>query len=260
MRIGKEVLLEPETKKTHYSYKVYENTRVAETFDQDRFGHETGEYFRQFQQRVIDGFLPDIRGWRILDVGGGTGRTALPLSERKAKVILADASLPMLDVAREKSWLQGIPLDLIRSDAHVLPFQDRTFDAVVSFRMLMHVVDWTRAVGEICRVSRRWVMIDFPPRCGFAGLAPFIHPIRRKLDPTYQPYRVFSMKEIGQALEKEGFYPVNVRKHLVLPFGLHRLIGSVRMTEFIETGFRRMGLTDVLGAPVTLLARRKDPA
>jgi ubiquinone/menaquinone biosynthesis C-methylase UbiE len=41
-----------------------------------------------------------------------------------------------------------------QGDATQLPFDDETFDFVVSFLMLHHVVDWEKAIAEVARVLR----------------------------------------------------------------------------------------------------------
>ena len=39
-------------------------------------------------------------------------------------------------------------------DAHALDFPDRSFDVVVSLRVLMHTPNWRRCLAELCRVGR----------------------------------------------------------------------------------------------------------
>ena len=85
----------------------------------------------------------------ILDVGTGTGRFAKPLSDRGLPIVGVDISTSMMAKAREK----GLE-DLVRGDAHHLPFLDRSFDAVI-FVLLLHLVqDWVTVLHEIGRVCR----------------------------------------------------------------------------------------------------------
>ncbi len=242
--------------KEHYSYRVYEDQATATEFDALRFGGAVGELFRKHQEDLLTTQCPDVTDWHVLDLGAGTGRTAIPLSRRGAHVIAADASMEMLNVAREKAWLQGHPVNCSIIDAHHLPFPDGMFDLVLSFRMLMHVVDWTQTLREICRVSRRRVIIDFPPVSGFAGLAPFIHPIQKLFRKNHQSYRVFTIRSVSEALSRFGFTVSAVDRHIVLPFGLHRFIGSVAFTTRFENFLKKTGVTDLSGAPVTIIADR----
>ena len=85
----------------------------------------------------------------ILDVGTGTGRFAKPLSDRGLPIVGVDISTSMMDKARKK----GLH-DLVRGDAHNLPFRDQSFDAAV-FVLVLHLVqDWVTVVHEIGRVCR----------------------------------------------------------------------------------------------------------
>ena len=91
-----------------------------------------------------------LRGYeRILDVGTGTGRYAKPLCDRGLRIVGVDISTSMMAKAREK----GLH-DLVRGDAHRLPFLDQSFDAAV-FVLLLHLVqDWVTVLHEIGRVCR----------------------------------------------------------------------------------------------------------
>jgi ubiquinone/menaquinone biosynthesis C-methylase UbiE len=240
----------------HYSYKVYEDPAVAASFDDDRFGGDIGRIFRDYQEQLILRLIPNAASKRILDVGAGTGRISLPLSNRGAHVVATDASFQMLEIAKEKSFLNGCGIAALRSDAHRLPFRDGAFDYVISLRLLMHVIDWRLVIGELCRVAKFAVIIDFPPRKGFAGLAPLVHPLKRMFLKNYQPYRVFSTNEIIQAFELNHFSASAIDRHLVLPFGFHRLIGSPGFTRSMEKFLSCLGFKDLFGAPVTLMAQK----
>jgi ubiquinone/menaquinone biosynthesis C-methylase UbiE len=60
----------------------------------------------------------------------------------------------MLDAARRRLAAFGDRVEFQEADATRLPFSDGRFDAVVSFIMLHHVIDWERALGEAARVLR----------------------------------------------------------------------------------------------------------
>ena len=244
--------------RSHYSYTVYERDEVAEGFEPLRFGGPIGVMFREHQEQLLEVSFPDVAHLRILDLGAGTGRTSIPLSRRGARVVSADASFPMLRVAMNNARRSGAAVAGVRADAHRLPFRDSSFDVVICFRMIMHVVDWRVAVAEICRLAATAVMIDFPPKCGFAGFAPWVHPLLRLIRKDHQSYRVFKEQEISDELTRNGFDVQTVDRHVVLPFGLHRAIGSPAFTRTIESLFRSTGLTGRFGAPVTVTALRRQ--
>ncbi|GAG00602.1 unnamed protein product, partial [marine sediment metagenome] len=95
-------------------------------------------------------------GERVLDVGCGTGLVAAAVARgmNHGEVVGIDASLPMIRIARRKRGS-----DICRFEAAVaenLPYEDESFDAVVSSLFFHHVaMDLKRrCAGEIVRVLR----------------------------------------------------------------------------------------------------------
>lgn len=92
-------------------------------------------------------------GARLLEVGVGTGRIALPLHRRGRRVVGVDLSLPMLERYRAKAAAAGLaPPPAVRADATRLPFPDACFDAVLEVHVLHLVPPWERALAEARRV------------------------------------------------------------------------------------------------------------
>jgi SAM-dependent methyltransferase len=90
------------------------------------------------------------RDLRVLDVGGGMGRMAIPLSARHF-VTLTDLSAQMLEMARP---FAGPRLSLEVADACALPFPDDSFDAVVCIDVTPHLPNPGPAMTEAHRVLR----------------------------------------------------------------------------------------------------------
>jgi ubiquinone/menaquinone biosynthesis C-methylase UbiE len=71
-----------------------------------------------------------------------------------------DINLTVTDIdatmvtAAEQRFADTPQVSLRQADATVLPFADASFDVVVSYLMLHHVIDWERALGEVSRVLR----------------------------------------------------------------------------------------------------------
>ncbi|HYN18372.1 MAG TPA: class I SAM-dependent methyltransferase [Actinomycetes bacterium] len=93
------------------------------------------------------------QGGRLLEVGVGTGRIALPLHRRGRRVVGVDLSLPMLERYRAKAAAAGLPPPpVLRADATRLPFRDACVDAVLEVHVLHLVPSWELALAEARRV------------------------------------------------------------------------------------------------------------
>jgi ubiquinone/menaquinone biosynthesis C-methylase UbiE len=151
----------------------------------------------------------DLRGRRVLDVGCGTGRLAVALAERGAKVWGVDPSEEMLTRARE---LAGRQVGLKLGRAESLPFKDGWFERVV-LRLVIHLVDRERALPELARVlapGGRAVVATFAPAhfewYWLVGVFPQIGDIDRERFPA--------PGGLVRELEEAGFAEITTRRLL----------------------------------------------
>jgi 2-polyprenyl-3-methyl-5-hydroxy-6-metoxy-1,4-benzoquinol methylase len=250
--------------KNHYSYSVYADPAMAEGFDALRFSGPIGRLIASTQEQQIAAFLAPIEGRRILDVGTGTGRAAIALAKRGAIVTGVDASVEMLRVAERRAADAGVALNpagsagvtFVRGDAHGLNFPDRSFDAVVCLRVLMHTPDWRASVHELCRVSSGRVVFDYPSLWSAAALQAVTRRIAHVIKPSVEAYRVFSPRAIARALAEEGFAVRGEHRQFVLPIALHKRINSEAWTRRVEAAMEQTGLMRRFGSPVTIVAER----
>ncbi len=107
--------------------------------------------FREIYSEKRDYLLHRIPGenLRILDLGGGMGRLAIPLSS-KHRVILADLSMGMLQLAGEN----GTGFERVNCDAEELCFKNESFDCVLIIDLLPHVSNAMKMLAEIRRVLK----------------------------------------------------------------------------------------------------------
>jgi SAM-dependent methyltransferase len=98
--------------------------------------------------------LEPAPGMRILDVATGTGWTARRLAERDCDVSGVDFAADMLAAARAHASARGLEIDFRQGDAEALPFEDGSFDAVISTFGVMFVQDPDSAAAELARVCR----------------------------------------------------------------------------------------------------------
>jgi SAM-dependent methyltransferase len=240
----------------HYSYAVYADPSMAESFDAVRFGGPIGRLVAESQERVIASFLAPLRDRRILDVGTGTGRAAIALARHGAIVTGVDASDEMLAVAKRRAAEAGVSVELGRGDAHGLAYEDRAFDAVICLRVLMHAPGWRESLGELCRVAREKVVFDYPALLSAAALQAAARHVAQASGVRVEAYRVFADRSIRSVLAARGFRVAGEHRQFVLPIALHKRIGSVAATERLEGMLATVGLRKLIGSPVTVVAER----
>lgn len=114
----------------------------------------------------------DLRsGSKVLDVAAGNGNVTLAAARRWCDVTSTDYVPALLERGRERAAAERLTVDFREADAEALPFQDGSFDAVVSSFGVMFTADQDRAASELARVCRSGGKIglaNWTPR-GFIG-------------------------------------------------------------------------------------------
>ena len=90
------------------------------------------------------------RDARLLEIGVGTGRVALPLARRLGRVVGVDLSRAMMERLLAKRGDRRV--DPVRADAAQLPFADRSFDAVLGVHVFHLIPRWRDVLAEVARV------------------------------------------------------------------------------------------------------------
>ena len=93
-------------------------------------------------------------GMEVLDVACGTGNATIPAARAGARVTGIDFSDALLAVARERAADAMVEVDWVEGDAQDLPFEDGSFDRVISTFGHMFAPDHERTAAEMKRVSR----------------------------------------------------------------------------------------------------------
>ena len=246
----------PERRMNHYSYSVYADPAMAEAFDALRFSGPIGRLVADTQEQVIASFLAPVAGRTVLDVGTGTARAAIALAARGACVTAVDASAEMLAVAERRAKDARVQVTFGPGDVHALAFPDRSFDAVVCLRVLMHTPDWRQSLAELCRVAEARVVFDYPALSSAAALQALARRVTHAFGRRVEAYRVFSDRAVRAALKTNGFRVVEIHRQFVLPIAFHKRLGSAAFTSRIEDLLLRSGLTRLLGSPATVVAER----
>jgi SAM-dependent methyltransferase len=123
--------------------------QIADAYDEDV---KSNAYNAHLEFPATSSLVPDVDGKRVLDAGCGTGGYTAWLLDQGASVVGVDVSEEMLAKARET--VDG-RADLQRADLGApLPFDDDSFDGVLSALALGYVRAWRETFAEFSRVLR----------------------------------------------------------------------------------------------------------
>jgi ubiquinone/menaquinone biosynthesis C-methylase UbiE len=93
-------------------------------------------------------------GMELLDVACGAGNATIPAAREGARVTGLDFSPDLLAIARERAADAMVEVDWVEGDAQELPFDDASFDRVISTFGHMFAPDHQRTAAEMKRVCR----------------------------------------------------------------------------------------------------------
>jgi hypothetical protein len=120
----------------------------------------------------------------------------------------------------------------------------------------MHTPNWRQCIGELCRVARALVVLDYPSARSAAALESMGRRVARAVGVDTEAYRVFRPATIRRELESHGFRIRAVHRQFVLPIALHKAVGSPAFTRGLEGALDRAGLLALAGSPVTIVDER----
>jgi SAM-dependent methyltransferase len=224
-----------------------------------RFSDGVGRWFLETQTRLTLGLLRELPvGASILDVGGGHAQIAPPLIDVGYKITVVGSD-PVC-AARLEPWTAGGRCRFEVADLLALPYPDQSFDAVVCFRLLPHSVSWNRLIGELCRVARRSVVLDYPSVRSANILSARLFTLKRSIELNTRKFMRVTPSEINTAFADHGFTVRKERPQFLLPMVLHRWARQAALSKVVEGPGRLLGLTRWLGSPIIVRADRRAPS
>jgi SAM-dependent methyltransferase len=114
----------------------------------------------------------DLRaGQSVLDVAAGNGNVSLAAARRWCDVVSTDYVASLLDGGRARAAAERLPVVFKEADAEALPFEDASFDVVVSTFGVMFTPNQDQAAAElmrVCKVGGKIGLANWTPE-GFIG-------------------------------------------------------------------------------------------
>jgi SAM-dependent methyltransferase len=93
-------------------------------------------------------------GMSVLDVAAGTGNASIPAAQRGARVTASDLTPELFEAGRRRADAEGVELEWVEADAERLPFDDESFDVVMSSIGAMFAPHHQDVADELVRVCR----------------------------------------------------------------------------------------------------------
>jgi SAM-dependent methyltransferase len=93
-------------------------------------------------------------GMKVLDVAAGTGNASVHAAAAGADVVASDLTPRLLEAGRKHAEAESLTLQWQEADAEHLPFEDASFDVVMSSIGVMFAPHHQAAADELARVCR----------------------------------------------------------------------------------------------------------
>ena len=186
----------------------------------DHFDDESLGFWARIGRRTIERLeLPP--GSIVLDVGCGTGASALPAAEKvgpRGRVIAVDLAERLLEVARQKAERCGFTnMEFATADMEDLGYPDNHFDAVVSVFSIFFVSDMARQVRELWRMVRpggQLAITTWGPRMLEPGTSAWwkaVKDVRPDLVSTSSPWdRIVEPQALRDLLREAGIFDAKI--------------------------------------------------
>lgn len=206
------------------------------------------------QEQAVLRMLAPYPNASILDVGGGHGQLTPALVQNGYQVTILASSEDCK--ARIQPYLDSGRIAFDAGSLVNMPYSDQSFDVVICLRLMAHMTRWEAFIGELARVARKAVILDYPEVRSINYLAPRLFAVKKRLEPNTRRFQCFREGDLLRVFEEVGFKRAGRFPQYFLPMMLHRVLRLPRVSAAMEGFFRAAGLTGLLGSPVILKAVR----
>lgn len=137
-------------------------------------------------------------GMRVLDVAAGTGNASIPAAQTGADVTASDLTPELFEAGRHRAEAEGVTLEWVEADAEHLPFEDQSFDVVMSSIGAMfapHHQDVADELVRVCRPGGTIGLLSWTPEGMIGALFRTMGPFAPPPPPGAQPPPLWGSEE-----------------------------------------------------------------
>ena len=137
-------------------------------------------------------------GMRVLDIAAGTGNASLPAAKTGAEVTASDLTPELLEAGRQRAEAEGLELEWVEADAERLPFENESFDVVMSSIGAMfapHHQDVADEMVRVCRPGGTIGLLSWTPEGMLGALFKTMGPFAPAPPPGAQPPPLWGSEE-----------------------------------------------------------------
>ena len=221
-----------------------------------RFEGSVGEWMLKVQEQATLRMLAPYPNATILDVGGGHGQLTGPLIRTGHRVTVFGSSEECK--TRIRPWLDSCQGEFQVGSIMSMSYPDQSFDVVISYRLLAHLIRWQGFLRELARVARKAVIVDYPEVRSINSLAPWLYGLKKRLEPNTRRFQCLRESQLLEVFHEAGFHRADRFPQYFLPMMLHRALHQPRLSQALERFSRIIGLTGLLGSPVILKVERSE--
>ncbi|NEA89522.1 class I SAM-dependent methyltransferase [Streptomyces sp. SID9913] len=176
-------------------------------------------------------------GDRVLDVAAGTGNAAIPAALAGAEVVASDLTPELLETGRRLAEDRGARLSWETADAEALPYEDASFDTVLSCVGVMFAPHHRAAADELLRVCRPGGtigLVSWTPE-GFIGrMLATLKPYAPPPPPGAQPPPLWGDENHVRELLGDRISDVTAERRTVV---VDRLASPEEFRDFFKTRY-----------------------
>jgi 2-polyprenyl-3-methyl-5-hydroxy-6-metoxy-1,4-benzoquinol methylase len=235
----------------------------------ERFSGKVGQWMLSIQTQIVlqaieEQYTSELKkNIQILDIGGGHGQLALPLLEAGYTVTVLCSNTnayeqlkkPLFQKYRDENRLIIVIGNLFKS-----PFEVRSFDIVLSFRLLCHTEQWKNLLSEMNRVSRQTILFDYPNKKSINFFSGMFFKAKKNIEKNTRSFILFEHGEIIHMLQNYSINEYTLYNQFFFPMVLHRILGKrgflgVVFSKSIEKAAKLIGLSGAFGSPTICSAK-----